>query len=77
MREHSALRASVVGTDAPDDLAGSGDVPSVYASYRFAAKLRAYSDLLTACIDRVMAGMHAEHPDRGRDIAIDGFDMPA
>ena len=34
-----------------------GDVPSVYASYRFAAKLRAYSDMLTGCIDRVTAGL--------------------
>ena len=40
VREHAALRAAVVGRD------GSGDVPSVYACYRFATKLRAYRDML-------------------------------
>ena len=50
VREHSALRAAVVGSL-------SSDVPSVYACYRFTAKLRAYSDMLTGCIDRVTAGL--------------------
>ena len=47
--EHTTLAAAV----APD-----GDVPSVYACYRFATKLRAYDHLLTACLDRVTAALH-------------------
>ena len=70
VREHSALRAAVVGSL-------SSDVPSVYACYRFAAKLRTYSDMLAACIDRVTASLHEQLPEYGRNVAIDGSDMPA
>jgi hypothetical protein len=52
-------------------------VPSVYACYRFAVKLRTFGDMLDRCIARVIVGLHAECPDMGRDIAIDGSDMPA
>jgi hypothetical protein len=52
-------------------------VPSVYACYRFAAKLRTYSDMLDRCIDGVTASLHAALPEPGRNIAIDGSDMPA
>ena len=45
MREHAALRAAL----------GSDDCPSVYACYRFTAKLREYDDLLDACIAAVLA----------------------
>jgi hypothetical protein len=68
VREHAALRFAI---------AGGGEVPSVYAVYRFTAKLRTYSDMLAACIDRVTASLHAANPDMGRDVAIDGSDMPA
>jgi hypothetical protein len=68
VREHAALRFAI---------AGSGDVPSVYACYRFTAKLRANGDMLTRCIDAVTASLHAQLPELGRDIAIDGSDMPA
>jgi hypothetical protein len=68
VREHAALRAAI---------APHGDVPSVYACYRFAAKLRTYGDMLAACLDRVTAALHAEHPDMGTNVAIDGSDMPA
>ena len=54
-----------------------GECPSVYAAYRFAAKLRAYSDLLDACIARVLDRFHRENPDFGRDLAIDASDLPA
>jgi hypothetical protein len=54
-----------------------GECPSVYAAYRFAAKLRAYSDLLDACIARVLDRLHRENPDFGRDLAIDASDLPA
>jgi hypothetical protein len=41
VREHAALRTAIVR--------GVGDVPSVYACYRFTTKLRAYSDMLAIC----------------------------
>ena len=68
VREHHALAAVI---------APSGDVPSVFACYRFAAKLRAYSDRLDASIDRVAAGLRSKRPEFGRDAAIDGSDLPA
>jgi hypothetical protein len=64
--EHAALREAIGGT-----------VPSVYACYRFGAKLRTYGDLLDACIARVTASLHAERPQYGTDLAIDASDMPA
>jgi transposase len=63
--EHPGLQAAL------------GCAPSVYACYRFAAKLRAYKPLLDACLDRVITALHAAHPDMGRDVAIDGSDLPA
>jgi hypothetical protein len=36
-----------------------GCSPSVYACYRFAAKLRLYSDKLDACIGSVLGSLHA------------------
>ena len=48
--EHAALRDAV------------GGAPSHWACYRFAAKLREHGDMLTACIDRVLATLHAAHP---------------
>jgi hypothetical protein len=66
VREHDALREAI-----------GGECPSVYAAYRFAAKLRAYSDLLDSCIARVLDRLHRENPDFGRDLAIDASDMPA
>jgi len=69
VREHVALRLAIMQF--------GDDVPSVYACYRFAAKLRTYSHLLDACLDRVTTGLHAAHPDMGRDLAIDGSDLPA
>ncbi len=66
VREHDALREAI-----------GGECPSVYAAYRFAAKLRAYSDLLDSCIARVLDRLRAERPEFGRDLAIDASDMPA
>jgi Transposase DDE domain len=63
--EHPALQATL------------GCAPSVYARYRFAAKLRTYSDKLDACIARVLASLRAEHPGMGADVAIDASDLPA
>jgi hypothetical protein len=57
--EHAALQAAI-GCE--------GAVPSVYACYRFAAKLRRFKPLLDACIARVTASLHAEMPEMGRDL---------
>jgi hypothetical protein len=53
VNEHHALRAAI---------AVSTPVPSVYACYRFTAKLRAYGDMLDRCIDGVTARLSAELP---------------
>jgi hypothetical protein len=68
VHEHTALAAAI----APD-----GNLPSVYACYRFTAKLRAYKPMLDACLDRVTASLGEQFPEMGRDVAIDGSDMPA
>ncbi len=52
-------------------------MPSVYACYRFTVKLRTFGDMLDRCLDRVTASLSAQLPQYGRDIAIDGSDMPA
>ncbi|HEV2773345.1 MAG TPA: transposase [Thermoleophilaceae bacterium] len=66
VREHAALR-----------LALGGEVPSVYACYRFAAKLRGYQGLLDACIARVLFSLKTAIPDLGCDLTIDASDLPA
>jgi hypothetical protein len=53
------------------------DCPSVYACYRFTAKLRRFKPLLDACLDRVSASLRAEMPEMGRDVAVDTSDLPA
>lgn len=63
--EHAALQDAL------------GGVPSVYALYRFAAKLREHKPLLDACLDRVTASLRVELPEYGRDVAIDASDLPA
>lgn len=63
--EHAALRDAL------------GATPSVYACYRFAAKLRQHKPLLNACLDRVAASLRAELPEYGQDVAIDASDLPA
>jgi hypothetical protein len=68
VNEHTAL-ASVI---APD-----GEVPSVYACYRFAGKLRAHKHLLDACIASVVEALKRADPLLGWDVAIDASDMPA
>ena len=68
VREHAALQGA---------LGCENGCPSEWACYRFAAKLRAHKPLLTACIDAVTAQLHDAHPEMGRDVAIDGSDLPA
>ncbi len=68
VREHPALAAVI----APD-----GDVPSVFACYRFTAKLRDHAPVLQRCIAGVIAALKKADPLLGWDVAIDASDMPA
>jgi hypothetical protein len=68
VHEHSAL-AEVI--------APGGELPSVYACYRFTAKLRQYDHLLQDCIARVVRRIKDRDPEFGKDVAIDASDMPA
>ena len=63
--EHAALREAI------------GGAPSHWACYRFTAKLRDHGDMLTACLDRVLATLREANPEMGQTVAIDGSDMPA
>ena len=54
-----------------------GCAPSEWACYRFTRTLRANSDKLAACLDRVITGIAEQLPDIGQNVAIDGSDMPA
>jgi len=54
-----------------------GCAPSVDACYRFAAKLRKHSKTLAECVECTEAALRERFPDMGRDIAIDGSDLPA
>lgn len=53
------------------------DVPSVYAVYRFAVKLRVHRALLDECIAAVVGELHERLPQYGKNVAIDGSDLPA
>jgi transposase, IS5 family len=68
VREHGALAAVI----APD-----GNIPSVFACYRFTAKLRDNAAMLEECIAAVIAALKKRNPLLGWDVAIDASDMPA
>jgi hypothetical protein len=68
VREHPALTAVI----APD-----GNIPSVFACYRFTAKLREHTDMLEECIASVIRALKKTNPLLGWDVAIDASDMPA
>src|SRR6202167_3210567 len=68
VHEHPALAAVI----APDS-----DPPSVYACYRFTAKLRDHAHLLDGCIAEVIGALKKRNPVLGWDVAIDASDMPA
>jgi hypothetical protein len=67
VREHAGLLAALA----------SDECPSVYACYRFTAKLREHGHLLDACIAAVVDRVKEEVPNVGKDVAIDASDMPA
>jgi hypothetical protein len=50
-----------------------GGAPSVDVRYRFTRKLRRHKGALDTCI----ASLHAELPEFGQHVAIDGSDLPA
>lgn len=54
-----------------------GAVPSVFAMYRFATKLRENKPALDACFQAMAASLRAELPEYGRDLALDASDLPA
>lgn len=58
-------------------IAPGGDVPSQWACYRFAAKLRENATMLEDCIAAVIAALKKRNPLLGWDVAIDASDMPA
>jgi transposase, IS5 family len=68
IKEHESL-AKVI---APD-----GDIPSVFACYRFAKKLIEYEDLLEKCLDKTITSFRNKNPEFGKNIAIDASDIPA
>ena len=63
--EHAALQEAI------------GGAPSVYACYRFAVKLRDHGDALDRCLTGVLASVRDRVPEMGKNIAIDGSDLPA
>jgi hypothetical protein len=54
-----------------------GNVPSIFACYRFCGKLREHGTLVEQCIDEVVEGIRSKLPTYGTDLAIDASDMPA
>jgi hypothetical protein len=63
--EHDALQVAL------------GGAPSEWACYRFTVKLRENAPALDACLARVIASLASQLPEYGRDVAIDGSDLPA
>lgn len=54
-----------------------GGAPSCWAMYRFSAKLRKNRPAIETCLDSLAASLREQHPDFGRDVAIDASDIPA
>jgi hypothetical protein len=54
-----------------------GGAPSHWACYRFAGKLRRERNRIAVCLDALAAALREQHPDMGREVAIDASDMPA
>ena len=53
-----------------------GGAPSQWALYRFTVKLRENAPLLSAALDSVTASLASELPEYGRDLTVDGSDLP-
>ncbi|MGA8353731.1 MAG: transposase [Solirubrobacteraceae bacterium] len=68
VKEHAALVALI---------APGGEIPSHWACYRFATKLREHAPILEQCIADVIGALKKANPLLGWDVAIDASDMPA
>jgi hypothetical protein len=44
---------------------------------RFRTKLRKNREAMNTCLDALAEALRANHPDFGRDVAIDASDLPA
>jgi hypothetical protein len=52
--------------------------PSQWACYRFARMLRERDGwVLAQCLEDVIGALRKTHPEMGRDVALDGSDLPA
>lgn len=69
VKDHAGLRAAIGCVEVQG-------VPSIDAIYRFTKKLRSREGQLQECIDAVLTALSSKHSDMGKDIAIDGSDMP-
>jgi Transposase DDE domain len=65
VKDHAGLQATL------------GCVPSVYACYRFTAKLRNHFEVIDRCIGAVLGSLRLTLPEMGAHVAIDGSDLPA
>lgn len=70
VRDHDGLREVL-------DCIHDEDMPSIHAMYRFTKKMLAHESGLEACVQGVLVRHHEKHPDMGRNLAIDGSDLPA
>jgi transposase, IS5 family len=68
IKEHKSLSKII----APD-----GEIPSVFACYRFTKKMIEYEHIVEKCIERVVTAHKDKNETFGNNIAIDGSDLPA
>lgn len=54
-----------------------GGTPSHWACYRFATKLRNERERIAGCLDALAMSLREQHPEMGREVAIDASDLPA
>ncbi len=58
-------------------ISSGGEIPSVFACYRFTKKLRDNKGLTDKCIDKMLISLRENNPNIGKNVAIDASDMPA
>ena len=63
IEEHAALRGVL------------GGVPSQWALYRFAGKLRRHRPLLESCVDRIVGALRERNPGMGENVCVDSTDL--
>jgi IS5 family transposase len=55
----------------------NGDIPSVFACYRFTKKLKENDHLLEKSIKNTISSLNKKNPEFGKNISIDASDIPA